>query len=246
MEKIYGFVHIAIDAGHADDFRAGAAACHAAALPDLTGTELYEWFVSDDGREAWVIEVYDDPAAVAHHGKMMHGRSARLREFAQFDIIFGGHLRPGMLEAFRERLGTVCRFGRLVHGLLTEPVAHRDPAGPAEQVCALAWFTPRPGQATRLRALASETFARARDGDPGTLAYEWFFDDAGRALVLDVYRDGAAMLAHMRNCGPIMGEIVKIADSRTILFGEVPAAIEDRLRPELGITRVRRRLHGVF
>lgn len=245
MDKIYGFVPIAIDEGCADMFIAGAQACHEAALPDLTGTQAYEWFISDDGRQAWVIEVYDDPAAVAHHSKMMDGRVAKLRDIAKFDITFAGAVPETMRDTMRERLGQVGYVGPRAFGRMTEPTPHRVPPDGGERVYAVAWFTPRPGQTDALRDLGRQAFERACAADPGTWGYEWFFDADGSAMALDIYADAQAMLAHMANCGAIMGRILQIADSRTILFGELPADIEGRLRPELGITRFRRRLHGI-
>ena len=94
--------------------------------------------------------------------------------------------------------------------------------------------------------LAMKSFGKVKESDPGTMAYEWFFDEAGRALALDVYRDPAAMIAHMQNCGPIMGEILKISDSRTHVFGRLPDSIAQKMRPELGITYFPKRLFGVF
>lgn len=246
MEKIYGFVRMAIKPGQTDAFVAGARACHEAALPDLTGTELYEWFLSADGQEAWVIEVYDDPAAVAHHGRMMDGKATLLRDYADISITFAGQVPVEMMDRMRERLGAAEYFGPRAAGLLNDPVTHRAPEPADSRICALAWFTPKPGKEAALKSLAMTSFARAKADDPGTMAYEWFFDDNGRALALDVYRDADAMLAHMRNCGETMGEILKISDSQTRLFGALPPAIAERMRPELGITHYPRRLHGMF
>lgn len=245
MEKIYGFVEIDIAEGQTEAFVAGARACHDAALPDLTGTQAYEWFLSDDGRRAFVIEVYDDPAAVAHHGKMMDGRVNALLGIARFRITFAGLVPDALRERMRERLGAVDWFGSRAHGLMTDPAPHRAVADNARQICALAWFTPREGQAGALRALAAEAFATARDKDPGTTGYEWFFDAEGGAMALDIYADADAMAAHMRNCGPIMARILEIARSRTLLFGPLPPALEARLKPELGVQAFGRRLHGV-
>jgi quinol monooxygenase YgiN len=243
MEKIYGFVEVAIPEGRAQDFIAGARACHEAALPDLTGTQVYDWFLSEDGRSAWVLEVYDDPAALAHHSRMMAGRVDRLLAIAEFRMTFAGLVPQALQDRMRQRLTATGWFGRRAHGLMTQPTPHRVPHG--DPICALAWFTPREGQAETLRALAAESFAQARDHDPGTLGYEWFIDDTGRVLAMDIYADAAAMAAHMQNCGPIMARILQIADSRTLLFGDLPEALRGRLKPELGVQVFGRRLHGV-
>lgn len=245
MDKIYGFVPITIADGDAEAFIAGARDCHQAALPDLTGTQAYEWFLSDDGREAYVLEVYDDPAAVAHHRKMMDGRMAKLHDFATFHFTFAGAVPEAMLETMRERLGAVDYVGPRAFGRMSEPTPHRAPTSGEERIYALASFRPKPGQAERLRDLAGQSFERACAADPGTWGYEWFFDEVGNCVALDIYENAQAMVAHMANCGPIMGQILQIAESRTIVFGALPPEIEARLRPELGVSRFRRRLHGI-
>lgn len=245
MEKIYGFVPIAIAEGQTDAFVAGARACHEAALPDLTGTQAYEWFLSDDGRQAYVIEVYDDPAAVAHHSKMMDGRVAKLREIASFAITFAGAVPQALRERMASVLGKVDYVGPRAFGRMSQPTPHRVLLPGAERIYAVARFRPHPGTEAALRDLARQSYEQACAADPGTWGYEWFFADDGSCLALDIYENPQAMLAHMANCGPLMGQILKIADSETIVFGALPAEIESRLRPELGITRFRRRLHGV-
>lgn len=245
MDKIYGFVPIAIDHGQTEAFIAGARGCHEAALPDLTGTPVYEWFLSDDGRQAYVIEVYDDAAAVAHHSRMMDGRVARLREFSRFEITFAGAVPQPLRNRMAAVLGDVTYIGPRAFGRMTEPTAHRIPPAGDDRIYALAWFRPHPEKSAQFRDLARQSYDRAVAADPGTWGYEWFFDDDGNCLAFDIYENPQAMLAHMANCGPIMGQILQIADSRTIVFGALPPEIEARLRPELGITRFRRRLHGV-
>ncbi|WP_068076762.1 antibiotic biosynthesis monooxygenase [Novosphingobium lentum] len=245
MEKIYGFVPIAIAEGQTDAFIAGAQGCHEAALADLTGTQAYEWFLSADGREAYVIEVYDDPAAVAHHSKMMDGRVAKLRDIAKFEITFAGNVPQMLQDRMADVLGDVEYAGPLAFGRMTEATPHRTPPAGDDRIYALAWFRPKQGMAAKLRDLARQAFDKACAADPGTHGYEWFFADDGSCMALDIYHDGAAMLAHMANCGPIMGQILAIAEARTIVFGALPPELESRLRPELGITRFARRLHGV-
>ena len=246
MEKIYGFVRMDIHPGQTDAFVAIGAECVSRAMPDLAGTELYEWYLSDDGRQAWVLEVYDDEEAIAHHSHMLQGKSTELRAHADIAITFAGAVPEALVARMRERLGDAGMFGRRSTGLLDKAASHRDPGAGTDHIMALAWFEPNEGKGEALRELAAASFEMARSSDPGTLAYEWFFDDAGRALALDIYRDADAMLAHMGNCGPIMAEILKISTSRTNLFGTLPVNMQARMRPELGITQFQRRLYGVF
>ncbi len=245
MEKIYGFVPIAIKEGQTAAFEAAARACHDAILPDIGGTAYYEWYMSGDGLQAYVIEVYDDPAALALHGKMLDGRVAGVMDHADLQISFAGNVPDAVQDRMRQKLGGADYVGPRAFGRMTDPVPRRTPPAGDERLCALAWFRPHAGKAARFNELARQSYDRACERDPGTLGYEWFFDADGNCVALDVYRDPDAMLAHMGNCGPIMAEILQIADARTILFGALPPAIESRLRPELGITRFPRRLHGI-
>lgn len=245
MEKIYGFVRMNIRPGHTEAFSEIAGQCFSRALPDLAGTELYEWFLSDDGREAWVLEVYDDADAIAHHGQMLQGKSSELRDHADISVTFAGAVPDTIVKRMRDRLGAAELFGGRQFGLMEEPVSHRQPVQDAGRIMALAWFTPKAGKEGELQALAKNAFETARASDPGTMAYEWFFDEAGQAMALDVYRDVDAMLAHMTNCGPIMAEILKVSTSRTNLFGTLPDSLRERMRPELGITHFPKRLYGL-
>ncbi len=245
MEKIYGFVPIDIHDGCTAAFIETARACHEAILPNIEGTQYYEWFLNEDGTKAYVLEVYDDSNGIALHGKMLDGRVSAVLEQATLRINFAGDVPEAVQDRMRQKLGEVSYSGRLSFGLMTEPSPHRVPPAGEERLYALAWFRPHEGKADQLRDLARQAFECARDKDPGTFGYEWFADADGNFVVLDVYRDPQAMLAHMANCGPIMGQILTIADSKTILFGALPAEIEQRLRPELGITRYPRRLHGI-
>ena len=96
-----------------------------------------------------------------------------------------------------------------------------------------------------MRTLAAQAFAKARDEDPGTLGYEWFFDSAGSAPAMDIYADAAAMAAYMQNCGAIMAQILDIADGRTVTFGDLADGLRARLKPGLAAEHFGRRLHGV-
>lgn len=90
MEKIFGIVPIKLAPGMTGEFRTRGLACIAAASKDLTGTSAYEWFVSPDGSEALVIEIYDDTEAVAIHGRMVGSTVMSMVERAKFEILSAG------------------------------------------------------------------------------------------------------------------------------------------------------------
>ena len=161
MEKIFGFVPITIQDGQTEAFIEGARECHKAALPDLTGTGAYEWFLAENGKDAYVIEIYDDPAAVAHHSKMMDGRVGKLKEIAEFKITFAGDVPEDMRAIMQKRLGAVEYVGPRAFGRLTDPAPHHTPPAGDERIYALAWFRPKPGQHETFRELARQSYDRA-------------------------------------------------------------------------------------
>lgn len=247
MDKIFGIVRMEIAPGRADDFRTRAAACIEAARKDLAGTTAYEWFLSDDGRECTVIEIYDGAEGVAHHGKMVGHTIAPLLELAKFSIRFAGNVPDAVIERMRARLGTVDYFGPRFQGRLNSPAVGAVGPDAGSMIFAVAQFSIQPGKQDEFRALAAECLAAVEAREPGTLAYEWFLNATGtECLTLDVYRDAEALAAHMANAGPTMAKILQIVKSEVKLYGNVPAAVRSRFQGGLGVEFVAPQLQGVM
>src|SRR5262245_42773224 len=71
----------------------------------------------------------------------------------------------------------------------------------------------KPGKEDAHDALVAELTARAKDTEPGTLAYVFFHDraDPSELVVIEIYRDAAAQAAHKD--GPtIKAMLPRIAD----------------------------------
>lgn len=247
MGKIYGIVRMDIHEGAEVLFRERAAAIMEAAKPDLTGTVAYEWFLAEDGRTAWVIEIYDDPAAIAHHSKMVGKLMPALKETAAISIDFAGDVPAEMMEAMRARLGEVGYAGPRFQGLINGPAPARVGDHVGEMIFAVAHFSLLPGMEQTFRELAAEAFDLVKTGEPGTLAYEWFLSEDGReCLTLDVYKDAAALGAHMGNAGPTMGRILETVRSDVQIFGALPDALRAKFRPGVGATFVAPQLQGIM
>lgn len=169
MEKIYGFVQFSISDGSLDAFIKAAAACHEAILPDITGTQYYEWFINADGTRGYVIEVFDDLAAVALHGRMLAGRMEEVMQHATLRIDIGGNAPEPIQERMWQKLGAFSYIGPRIHGLMQQPTPHREPPAADARIYALASFRPYPGKEAILADLARRSFEVARSLDPGTL-----------------------------------------------------------------------------
>lgn len=247
MGKIYGIVRMDIHDGATDQFRARAAEILEAAKPDLTGTIAYEWFLAEHGRTAWVIEIYDDAAAIAHHSKMVGKYMAALKETASVSIEFAGDVPEAMMEQMRARLGDVGYAGPRLQGLLEAPAPASVGPKVGEMIFAVARFAIHPGKLEQFRTLAAEAFDLVQANEPGTLAYEWFVNAEGtECLTLDIYEDAAALGAHMANAGPTMGKILQIVTSDVQIFGALPDAMRAKFRPGVGATFVAPQLQGVM
>jgi len=247
MEKIFGIVRMQIAPGATTMFRERALACVEAAGRDLTGTAAYEWFLSPDGTEGLVIEVYDDAEAIALHGRMVGDTVPSVVEIAKFDITFAGEVPDAIIERMRSRLGRAEHFGARFQGRLTRPAAGCKGPEAGSMIFAIARFSIEPGRQNEFDALAREAFSLVERSEPDTLAYEWFLNAAGtQCMTVDVYRNADALMKHMANAGPAMGKLIRIVKSNTQIYGAVPPEVRAKLKPELGVTYGGPQLGGIM
>lgn len=249
MEKIFAIVTMHIEPGAKERFAACAQATSAAARTDLTGTSAYEWFLSEDGLEATVIEIYDGAEGLAHHGRMVGPTIAPLRELAKFHIEFAGDVPAAVIERSRQRADTpTSLFGARFQGRLTTPAPGRVGPIAGTMIFAVARFAIAPGHEAEFQAQARDIFAQVEAHEPGTIGYEWFLNAAGtECLVLDIYTDAAAMAAHTKHVGAAMQRLLQqTTTSQVRLFGAVPEALRSRFKPAMGISYVAPQIEGVL
>lgn len=84
----------------------------------------------------------------------------------------------------------------------------------------------------RLQALCMES---VRTRDSGTLQYEVLFNaDQSECVVYERYRDPEALLEHVRNLGPLMGEIMQVCTTTGEVLGTPDGALRKMLE-EAGV-----------
>jgi quinol monooxygenase YgiN len=77
-----------------------------------------------------------------------------------------------------------------------------------------------PGKLEEFTRLASACLTATRR-DPGTQSYEWYFNaDRTECVVLEVYDDSDAVLAHVGNLGDLLGQLMAVADMTLEVFGD--------------------------
>jgi quinol monooxygenase YgiN len=78
---------------------------------------------------------------------------------------------------------------------------------------AVAKFRIQPGKLEEFKRLATESLAIVKEKDPGTTRYDWYLNEAEtECLVLETYASAEALMAHSRNVGRLVGQMLQIAE----------------------------------
>jgi quinol monooxygenase YgiN len=100
----------------------------------------------------------------------------------------------------------------------------------------IARFKFHPGQVEEFKRLSAQCMEIARAKDTGTLQYEIYFnDDESECIVLERYRDSAALIEHTANLGAL-GEAIFATGS---VSGELLGKPSAELRANLADSPVR-------
>lgn len=92
------------------------------------------------------------------------------------------------------------------------------------------YFEVNEGQLAAFKALGPQFVARTRN-EPGCVHYAFSYD-GNNAHCREGYDDAAAVLAHLENVGPVLGEALKIAKVARLEV-HAPAAEIEKLRGPL-------------
>ncbi len=77
-----------------------------------------------------------------------------------------------------------------------------------------------PGKLEAFSQIAAACLAATRR-DPGTHSYEWYLNaDRTECVVLEVYDDSNAVLAHLANLGDLFGQLMTVSDLTIEVFGD--------------------------
>jgi quinol monooxygenase YgiN len=77
------------------------------------------------------------------------------------------------------------------------------------------------GKLEAFRDAAAGCLRSVQEQDTGTHQYDWFFnEDQTEAIVLEKYRDSAAVLEHIANMGAIFAALLETCDLLLEIFGD--------------------------
>ena len=80
---------------------------------------------------------------------------------------------------------------------------------------ALARFRIKPGELENFKRIAAQMIEAVRENEKGAgcLQYDWYYNDAlSECIVREIYKDSEAVLAHMGNVGPMLGQLGAISE----------------------------------
>ncbi len=88
------------------------------------------------------------------------------------------------------------------------------------------------GKIDQFRELEKSCIQTVKDQDKGTIQYDWFYTPDGKECVVrERYRDSDALLEHLGNVGPYLGQLLEIAKFSAELCGDPSEALVDAIAP---------------
>ena len=92
-------------------------------------------------------------------------------------------------------------------------------------------FTFHPGMGEEFKRLSAECLAVVRADDDGTLQYDTYLNaDGTKAVVLERFRDEAALILHSQNMVPFMEAIMATGDVEGELLGDLSVELRAQMQ----------------
>ncbi len=198
-----------------EQFKRAAAALATAATANDSGVLRCDWYLNEATQESVAMLVWRDRAALqAHRGRAALAVAA-LSASCECALTSLGELST----AVRAELGD-CKpqILRYADGLTKKVTAAGAPIEIATK------FHIRAGMLDVFKRDAIALTDIVRREDPGTIRYDWFYDDANLlCYAMDTYRDSEAMFVHMRNCHAAHEKLLQHSAMVTEFLGALPA-----------------------
>ena len=219
--QIETYTKFRIEPEHKDMFRDRVSA-FAAALNSTTPDQIlrYDWFVHPDLPEAAAIALFSSSDAYQIHLNNERGHYEGLREIStsQTDLLHDRDMRPNQNSDFASQ-----RLFEFTEGLQANAMAPTSAeANGSDPIEIFTRFVIQPDKARQFRSCARQVLDIVNEQDPGTLRYDWYYDDDSQCLAMDTYADPDAMFAHMKNCAAKHHELLDYSVMTTEFLGELP------------------------
>jgi quinol monooxygenase YgiN len=216
--------HAKVRDGQAEGFEARVAEILRVTREQDEHTLRCDWFISDDGKEYEVHEMFrDEHGLIEHQMHIMQARTILFRDHA-FDhrSSIYGEVSQDFIDLVEQRMGTAPATFSLAQGL--ERSAPATAPGAAGHLELHAHLKVRPGQLEGCKAQAAEIVQLTREQDTHTLRYDWFINREGTECeVHEAYVSDEGLIehnAHVMGARAVLFE--KYAyDHRMSVYGEI-------------------------
>ena len=184
------------------------------------GLRRCDWFVADDKMEAIAMLAWADHATLQAHCGLARAGMRRLLACCELTVTSLGALSP---EALAEPDDLSVRVLHYADGLGLQQGLAAQAAGPPIEIATTFHI-----QAAKLEIFKQDAAVLTeivRRNDPGTIRYDWFYDDASLlCCAMDTYRDSEAMFEHMSNCHEAHNKLLVHSTMTTEFLGDLPEA----------------------
>ena len=99
-----------------------------------------------------------------------------------------------------------------------------------EQITATALFNIKEGKLKEFKQFIPILISAVKEKDPGTLTYDWYLnEDNMECVVMEIYTDSQAVMAHSGNVGELLQKILEVADLSLQLYGNPSEELKNAL-----------------
>lgn len=97
-----------------------------------------------------------------------------------------------------------------------------------QEIHLTAHFKIQPGKTQAFKEVATRCIAAVKAHEPGALRYDWYYlEDQSECKVQEIYRDTGAVMAHMQNVGPLLGELLSMSTVTGEVFGPITGELKE-------------------
>src|SRR5262245_554238 len=196
MSRLEVIPRMRVREGKLDGFKRHVSECIRLTRESGVPVLRYDWFLSKDGTECELRELYPDAQAfVGQHMKTAAASAVLFNEFADDHSVALYDPPPELVQ--RLRTGPMrgnATFYSFFQGLGNEESPQL--VSPAFELAAN--MTVRPGRLDEFKAQAGDVMRLTRQLDTNTLRYDWFLsEDCTECSVREVYVSEAGLLEHV-------------------------------------------------
>jgi quinol monooxygenase YgiN len=224
MNHIETYAKFAIHSGKLNEFKQRVATLVKVVRERDSATLRYDWFINEEKNEAVAMDTYKDETAMYAHQKNAGHYLGEVLECADMAVEFLGMPSAPAREKIAKFKPRLFAF----HSGLEKDSAARnflpDGAGiGGNHIEIFTRFTIEHGKMDWFRTRASQLLEVVREKDPGTLRYDWFYDEANHeCIAMDSYQDAPGLFAHMKNAHDKHSELLRHSSVFTEFLGALP------------------------